>query len=81
LPPDVAATAAGLAVALAAHCRLPSLSLDWALGVRVLGMMEKDEENRGRESGVGGSGEMAEGKSPPPSSIKFFIFPFFYIYF
>jgi len=35
------------------------------LGVRVLGMMEKDEEDRGREAGVGGSGEMAEGKSPP----------------
>jgi len=79
LPLDVAATIAGLAVAVAAHRRLPSLSLGWVLEVRVLGMMEKDEEDKGREAGVGGSGDMAEGKSPPPSSINFF--PFFYCFF
>ena len=48
LSPDAAASAARLAVAAAARLRLPSLSLGCVLGVRVLGMMEKDEEDRGR---------------------------------
>jgi len=48
MSPDAAAAAARLAVAVAARRRLPSLSFGWVLGVRVLGMMEKDEEDRGR---------------------------------
>ena len=44
MPPDAAATAAGLAVAAAAHRRLPLSLARLGSGVRVSGVRVRDEE-------------------------------------